>query len=89
MKNLSFSTSTPRTSLGGPTNAKLLKIDLSFLDPMGIWKAIASVQSTKFEKFDELKHNARVWNGQFETAIVAVGGSIDAHALGVFPIALT
>lgn len=47
-----------------------------------------SCPQTKIEKFDELKHNPRVWIGQLESAIVAVGGSIQTHSFGVLTFGL-
>lgn len=89
---MSFSASTPNTSIGGtfgPPEIKLFKADSNSLDPMGVWKRINLIKTLKLEKFDKLKHNARVWIGQLKTAIVNVSGLIDTHALGVFPLALT
>ena len=64
---------------------KIRKIDSDKLDDMGVWKAIISSPQTIIEKFDDLKHTPRVWTGQLECSIVAVGGSIETHALGVLP----
>ena len=64
---------------------KIRKIDSSKLDDMGVWKAIISSPQTMIEKFDDLTHTPRVWIGHLECSIVAVGGSIETHALGVLP----
>ena len=57
-------------------------------DELSVWNAIKSSPETEIEVFDELKHNARTWVGQLEASIVAVGGSIDTHAIGVLPFGL-
>ena len=84
----SFRTSTSRTSVGGASESKIRRVDANSFDDLSVWNAIMSCSQTKVEKFDELKHNPRVWLGQLESAIVAVGGIIETHSLGVLPFGL-
>ena len=87
-KEKSFKTSTPRAFLGGATEEKIQKVGPNNFDDLSVWNAILSSPQTKIEKFDELKNSPRVWIGQLECSIVAVGGAIEAHGLGVLPFGL-
>ena len=78
--------STPQKAAGG--DPKIHKVGPQNFDDLSVWKAMMASPQTKIEKFDDLKHNPRVWIGQFESSIVAVGALVETHAVGVLPFVL-
>lgn len=74
--------------MGGVSESKIQKVGAANFDDLSVWNAILASPQTKIEKFDELKNNPRVWIGQLEYSIVAVGGAIETHGLGVLPFGL-
>ena len=70
------------------TPAKIKKVSSDTFDHFDVWKAINSSESIKMNKFDCLKDDARVWIGKLECGIVAVGGLLDIHGLGVLSMYL-